>query len=463
MFEPRIYQDRRKRLKEQLGSGVALFLGNEESPMNYTANTYPFRQDSSFLYYFGLDTPSLAGVVDIDEGKDRLFGNDVSMEDIIWMGELPSLKERAENIGVKETLPLNKLSSFLKKAIQEGRKIHFLPPYRSETVLKIGELLGIQPLLVKNYSSVKLIKAVVAQRSEKKSEEIEEMEKAHEVTYKMYQTAMSMATSGRYEKELAGRMEGICFETGCLLAFPIILTINGQILHNHYHGNHLDEGRLLVMDAGAESPLHYAADITRTVPVGGKFTSRQRDVYQIVLEAQETAIEAMKPGVYFKEVHLKSARVITEGLKNLGLMKGNVDEAVQAGAHALFFPHGLGHMIGLDVHDMENFGENYVGYDETVDRSQEFGLACLRFAKKLKPGYTLTVEPGIYFIPALIDQWHSEKKHIQFIENDKVNSYRDFGGIRIEDDVLITQDGSRVLGKSIPKKVEDVEKITASR
>lgn len=463
MFDSTIFRNRRNRLKKQLGSGIALFIGNEESPMNYPANPYPFRQDSSFLYFFGLDTPSLVGIVDVDEDLDLLFGNDVNMEDIIWMGELPSLKERAVSIGAEKSFPLGELSSFIKKTIQSGRKVHFLPPYRSETVLKLENLLGIESSLLKSYVSVELIKAVVAQRSEKIPEEIEEMEKAHEITYEMFHKAMSLASSGRYERELVGEMEGICAKAGCLVAFPIILTVNGQILHNHYHGNRLDEGRLLVMDAGAESPLHYAADITRTVPVGGKFSSRQKDIYQIVLKAQETAIEAMKPGVYFKDVHLKSARVITEGLKDLGLIKGNVDEALQAGAHALFFPHGLGHQIGLDVHDMENLGEDYVGYDETVQRSKDFGLAYLRFAKELKPGYTLTVEPGIYFIPALIDQWYSEKKHIDFINYDKVNSYRDFGGIRIEDDVLVTQEGRRVLGKSISKKVDEVEKITASK
>ena len=463
MFSDKIYHQRRQRLKELLPGGIALFLGNEESAMNYPANPYPFRQDSSFLYFFGLDSPSLVGVVDVDEGQDVLFGHEVTMEDIIWMGDLPSLSDRGRQVGIDTTYSLTELPSFLDKAIKAGRRIHFLPPYRAETTQKLSELLGLHPSFVQKYVSTDLIKAVVALRSIKGPEEIAEMEKAHEITYRMYEEAMALARPGRYERDLAGRMEGICAEAGCLLAFPIILTINGQILHNHYHGNELVENRLLVIDAGAESPAHYAADITRTVPVGGRFTPRQREIYSIVLRAQEEAIAMMKPGIYFRDVHLQAAQVIAEGLKELGLMKGSPTAAVEAGAHALFFPHGLGHMIGLDVHDMEGLGEDFVGYDERVKRSDQFGLAYLRMAKKLEPNYVLTVEPGIYFIPALIEQWAEEKKHLDFIDYDRVREYMDFGGVRIEDDVQITENGHRVLGKSIPKKIEEVEAVTATK
>jgi len=462
MFAAEIYTSRRERLKEQVGSGLLLFPGNEESPMNYPANPYPFRQDSSFLYFFGLDSPSLAGVVDVDEGRDILFGDDVGVEDIIWMGDLPLLKDRALKAGVKETAPLAKLGEVLAVAREKGRSIHYLPPYRPEKVLKIASLLGLAPDEASKQASEALIKAVVAQRSIKIPEEIEEMEKAHEVTAAMYLEAMKTARPGAYERELVGRMEGIASAAGCLMAFPAILTINGQILHNHYHGNKLEEGRLLVMDAGAESPLHYAADITRTVPVGGRFSSLQKEVYSVVLEAQMTAIREIKPGVMFKDIHLRAASVIASGMKDLGLMKGNIEDAVEAGAPALFFPHGLGHMIGLDVHDMEDLGENYVGYNEKVKRSDQFGLAYLRFAKRLEPGHTLTVEPGVYFIPALIEKWEAEKKFPDFIAYDRVKDYLRFGGVRIEDDVLVTEDGHRVLGKSIPKTVEEVEAITAS-
>ena len=462
MFDAKIYTERRARLKEQVASGLLLFLGNEETPMNYTANPYHFRQDSSFLYFFGLDMPSLAAVVDVDQGKDMIFGDDVEMEDIIWMGHLPTMKERAALVGVTETAPLARLEETVKEALKKGKTIHYLQPYRPENMLKISQLLGIEQDSVNKYASKEFIKAVVAQRNVKIPEEIAQMELAHEVTYDMYIAAMKMAKAGVYEYEIVGRMEGIMGAANRHASFPIILTKNGQILHNHSHGNRLEEGDLLVMDAGSDSPMNYSSDITRTVPVGGKFTEKQKQIYEIVLKAQETAIESISPGIMYKDIHLRSAEVIASGLKDLGLMKGDVNEAVRSGAHALFFPHGLGHMMGLDVHDMEDLGEDFVGYDHTVERSSQFGLAYLRLAKKLAPGYVLTVEPGIYFIPALIDQWISDNKFQQFIDYAKVEEYRDFGGIRIEDDVLVTQDGNHVLGKSIPKTVDDVEEVTAS-
>jgi Xaa-Pro aminopeptidase len=462
MFDSKIYVERRARLKEQIGSGLLLFLGNEESPMNYPANPYYFRQDSSFLYFFGLNMPFLAAIVDVDQEKDVIFGDDVEMEDIIWMGLLPSMKERAALVGVAETAPLAQLEETIKTAQQKGKTIHYLPPYRPENVLKVAQLLGIEHDSVKKYASKEFIKAVVAQRNVKIPEEIAQMELAHEVTYDMYFAAMKMAKTGVFEYEIVGKMEGIMGASDCHMAFPIILTKNGQILHNHYHGNQLEEGNLLVMDSGSESPMKYASDITRTVPVGGRFTEKQKQIYEVVLQAQEMAIQNIKPGIMFKDIHLQSAAVIASGLKEAGLMKGDTDAAVQAGAHALFFPHGLGHMIGLDVHDMEDLGEDFVGYDHTVERNSQFGLAYLRLAKKLEPGHVVTVEPGVYFIPALIDQWAAENKFDQFIDYAKVEEYRDFGGIRIEDDVLVTQDGSQVLGKSIPKTVEEVEEITAT-
>lgn len=461
MFDSKIYRHRRDRLKKQIKSGIILFLGNEESPMNYPANPYTFRQDSSFLYFYGLDTPSLAAVIDVEADKEIVFGEDVSVEDIIWMGALPLLKERAVQAGVKDTAPPKDLEKTLKRAIQQGKKIHYLPPYRPEIALKIEELLGIHHAVTNDYASKELIKVVVEQRSVKIKEEIEEMEKAHSVTYEMHTTAMKMAHPGIYERDIVGRIEGIAFSSGCGLAFPTILTINGQILHNHYHGNILKKGRLVVNDSGADSALHYSADITRTFPVAGKFTQKQKEIYEIVLDAQVKAIKSIKPGIKFKNIHVKAAKIIASGLKELDLIKGDVNEAVKAGAHALFFPHGLGHMVGLDVHDMEDLGEEFVGYDERTKRSDQFGLAYLRFARELHPGFVMTVEPGIYFIPALIDKWIAEKKFDRFIDYKKVNKYRDFGGIRIEDNVLVTEEGHRVLGEGIPKKVEDVEAITA--
>ena len=458
MFDPKTYVKRRELLKKQVPSGLILFVGNDDSPMNYPANAYHFRQDSSFLYFFGLDMPGLTAVIDVEGKKDMLFGDDIGIEDIIWMGYLPKMKDRAAEVGVKQTAPLKDLPGLLKDAVAKGRSVHYLPPYRPEVVIKLEEWLGIKPGEAGAKSSTALVKAVIDQRSVKSEEEIAEIEEALKTTYKMYITAMRMAQPGIYERDIAGRIDGLAIAATGATPFPTILTRNGQILHNHHHGNRLKRGDLLVVDAGAESALHYSADITRTIPVGGKFSAKQKDVYEIVLACQEAAIGMMKPGVKYREVHLHAARVIASGLKDLGLMKGDGAEAVNHGAHALFFPHGLGHMLGLDVHDMENLGENHVGYDHTVERSQQFGLAYLRLAKDLQPGYVLTVEPGIYFIPALIDLWKKEKKNRDFIVFEKLEAYKSFGGIRIEDDVLITKAGSRVMGKPpIPKKPEKVE------
>jgi Xaa-Pro aminopeptidase len=461
MFEAKTYAARRKALRRDLGSGIALFLGNDDSPMNYVANGYHFRQDSTFLYFFGLDSPGLAAVVDVEDGKDILFGDDIDIEDIIWMGFLPTMKQRAAEVGVKETRPAKDLAAYLQDAVAKGRAFHILPPYRAEHKLKYQDLLGIPPAEAKGRASAALVKAVVAQRSVKSEAEVAEIEAALKTTYKMYETAMRMAQPGVYEHAIAGRIDGIAIAEAGATAFPTILTVNGQILHNHGHANKLTKGRLLVVDSGAESALHYAADITRTVPVGGKFTSRQKDIYEIVLAANTAAIKFAKPGLPYKEVHLLAARIVVDGLMDLGLMKGDPAEAVAAGAHALFFPHGLGHMMGLDVHDMENLGENNVGYDASVERSSQFGLAYLRMARPLEPGYVMTVEPGIYFIPALIDKWKAEKKSLDFVAFDKLDAYRGFGGVRIEDDILVTKDGVRVLGKPIPKTVAQVEAAAA--
>jgi Xaa-Pro aminopeptidase len=457
MFDAKTYAQRRRFLARDLKSGLAVFLGNDDVPMNYAANAYHFRQDSTFLYLFGLDSPGLAAVVDVDEGREILFGDDIDIEDIIWMGFLPSLQERGAAVGVKDTRPSKDLAEVLKEAQAKGRTIHYLPPYRAEHNLKIETLLGLKGEAAKAGISPTLVESVIRRRSVKSAEEVAEMEKAQRTTYKMYETAMRMSLPGIREQDIVGRIDGLAIADGGATAFPTILTMNGQILHNHAHTHKLAKGRLLVVDSGAESPLHYASDITRTIPVGGAFTSRQRDIYEIVLAANEGAIKAVKPGLMYRDIHLQAARTIAAGLKGLGLMKGDPAEAVQAGAHALFFPHGLGHMIGLDVHDMENLGEKNVGYDKSVARSEQFGLAYLRLAKALQPGFVLTVEPGCYFIPALIDKWKAEKKHLDFIAYDKVEKFRAFGGVRIEDNVLVTAAGRRALGQAIPKKAAEVE------
>jgi len=463
MFDKKIYQQRRDKLCKQVKSGLLLFLSNGESAMNYPANTYHYRQDSTFLYFFGLNFPGLTAIIDIDENRQTVFGNDLDMEDIIWMGPQPTLKSRCLKSGSADTQPLAKLGETLQNAVRQVRKIHFLPPYRSENALWLEKLLGIRAESVKDYASAEFVKAVIAQRSLKNQEEIKEIEAALTITAVMYREAMAMAQPGVYEREIAGRIEGIALAGGGQLAFPAIVTIHGETLHNHYHGNRMQKGDLLIIDSGCETEAGYASDITRTMPVGGKFAARQKAVYETVLEMQLTAIAMIRPGVNYRSVHLKACEVLVERFKDLGLMKGSTGEAVASGAHALFFPHGLGHMMGLDVHDMEDLGETYVGYDDKTRRSQQFGLAYLRLAKKLEPGYVLTVEPGIYFIPALIDQWRAEKKSAAFINYTEVDKYRKFGGIRIEDNVLVTSKGRRVLGPPIPKETTAVQKAVAGK
>lgn len=457
MFAPSTYSSRRDRLRSMVRGGIILFPGNPEASMNYPANTYHYRQDSNFLYYFGLDHDGFAGIIDIDNNRDIIFGNDVDMDDIIWMGPQPSVKDQAARVGVSVTEPMANLEKYVRDAIALGRKVHITKPYRGKVLIWLESLLGVHHSQVKDFVSEELIRGIVAMRGVKDEAEIRELERAIDVAYIMHTTGMKMAKPGVIEQEIAGAIEGIALAHGGPVSFPVILSIDGQTLHNHYHGNILKEGRMMVIDAGCESALHYASDITRTVPVGGRFSQRQREIYEIVLKANVDSIQAMKPGAYYRDMHLLAAKTIASGLKALGLMKGDVDEAVSQGAHALFFPHGLGHMLGLDVHDMEGLGENYVGYDSTVSRSSQFGLAFLRFARKLEPGFVLTNEPGIYFIPALIDQWKAEGKFTEFINYEKVETYKDFGGIRIEDDVLVTADGHRILGKPIPKTVSEVE------
>ncbi len=463
MFDKTTYIQRREQLIRQIGSGIILLLGNDESPMNYTDNTFPFRQDSSFLYFFGLDTPHLAAIIDADEHTVTVFGDDISVDDIIWMGPQPALRERAAGVGVTDTAPSAALADRVKSALARGRRVHYLPPYRPENILRLMVLTGNLPPQIKAGFSADLVQAVVAQRSVKSDEEIAQIEIALETTHRMHALAMQMAEPGLLEQDIVGAMEGIAIAGGGRPAFPVILTVHGETLHNHYHGNTLTEGLMILNDSGAESALHYAADITSTFPVGRQFTPRQRDIYQIVYDAQAAATRALKPGVQFRDIHLLACRTLAAGLKDLGLMRGDIDEAVAQGAHALFFQCGLGHMMGLDVHDMEDLGEQFVGYDDTISRSPQFGLRSLRLGKALQPGYVITVEPGIYLIPALIDLWKSERKFEAFIDYDKVESYRDFGGVRLEDDVLITADGYRVLGGHFPKTIEEVEAVRAGR
>ena len=466
MFSKNTYIQRRSELKRLVGNGIIILFGNNESPCNYPANAYyPFRQDSSFLYYFGQKRDGLVGVIDIDNDKEWLIGDDIDIEDIVWYGSVDSVADMAAQVGVAHTAPMSFLCSLITSTEGGSRRgaIHFLPPYRHDTMIQIMDLLGIHPSKQKEAASVELIKAVVKMRSTKTPEEIEELERAAEIGYKMHTTAMQIARPGVTEKYVGGRVDGIAHSMGVHESFATIFSQHGEIMHGNPSMAVLESGRLVLCDAGAETINHYCSDHTRTFPVNGKFTQRQLDIYRIVEACHDYVLDVAKPGVKYMDVHFAVCRLMTERLKELGLMKGDVDEAVAAGAHAMFLPHGLGHMMGMDVHDMEGLGQIYVGFDEeTRPNLEQFGTNCLRMGRRLQEGFVVTDEPGIYFIPALIDDWRKSGHCAEFLNFDLLETYKDFGGIRIEDDVLITADGCRFLGeKRIPYHPKDIEDFMA--
>ena len=452
-FDASIYTERRKSLAKAIGQGVLLFPGSIEQAYNYKSNTFPFRQDSNFLYYFGFSQPGLSGIIDADSGKSILVGNNADIEDVVWMGPQPTMDERVQLIGADQHIATSDLQGWLK-----GKQIQYLPQHHADRVFYLAEVLGKTTDEVRNGHSMPLVHAVIAQRTHKAPEEIEQMEQALYITAAVHTQIRKSVAPGKYEAQIRGIAEGVAFANQSRLAYQAICTVQGQTLHNNEYHRVLKEGDMLLCDIGAESMMGYAGDITRSYPVSPKFSTQQAEIYDLVLKAETESINASKTGVRYLDVHLGAAKIITEGLKQIGLMKGNTDEAVAAGAHALFFPHGLGHMIGLDVHDLEGLGENNVGYDSTVQRSKQFGTAYLRMARALEPGFVITVEPGIYFIPELIDMWQGEGKHKDFICYDKLDPYRNFTGIRIEDNVLITNDGPVVLGPPIPKSRKDIER-----
>ena len=458
MFAKSTYIERRSLLKKLVGDGLIVIFGNNDAPSNYPANAYKFRQDSSFLYYFGQHREGLVGVIDVDNDKEWLIGDDIDINDIIWTGFVPSVSDLGAEVGVANSAPMSSLKTMVDKTKAEGKTVHYLPPYRHDTMIQISDLLGMHPLKTREMASLKLIKAVVDMRAVKSDEEVEEIERAMEIGYDMHMTAMRACAPGVTEQHIAGLMEGIAHGRGCKVSFQSIVTMHGEIQHGYPSLRPLEAGRLLLVDAGAETVNNYCSDNTRVTPISGKFTSRQRDIYSIVEACHDLAIEKAKPGVKWMDVHLDVCRLMAERLKAVGLMKGNTEDAVQAGAHAMFLPHGLGHMMGMDVHDMEGLGQVYVGFDDEVRPSTQFGLNCLRCGRRLQKGFVMTDEPGIYFIPHLIDLWRSEGKHTEFINYDLLETYKDFGGIRLEDDILITDDGCRVLGKNtIPYHIDDVE------
>ncbi len=461
MFKKETYIARREQLRKDVGHGIIILPGNHEAPCNYKDNTYWFRQDSTFLYFFGLQREDLVGVLDCETGKDYLFANDYDIDDIIWTGPLPSVKELAESVGVENSGSMADLRKYLEGKRPTSPLPHYLPPYRADIRADLSEWLGLVLSSVNRHSSMELILACVKQRSIKSAEEIEEIEKAIATAYNMHVGAMKLAMPGRYEYELAGFMEGKAWKGNGPVSFPVIMTVHGETLHNHGHNNRLEVGRMLVMDAGCETPMNYCSDITRTVPVGGRFDERQKAIYEIVLNANLEAARVTRPGITYKEVHTAASRVLAEGYKGLGILKGNIDDIVANGAHSLLMPHGLGHMMGLDVHDMENYGQINVGYDDETRPSEQFGLGSLRCGRRLQPGFVITDEPGCYFIPALIDKWHAEGTNKDFVNFDELEKWKDFGGIRIEDDILVTETGCRVLGKPIPKTVKEIEATMA--
>ncbi|MEM8899320.1 MAG: aminopeptidase P family protein [Bacteroidota bacterium] len=459
MFSATVYQDRRKVLLSSLEKGLILIMGNEESPMNYPANPYHFRQDSNFLYYTGIDTPGHSLLIDLEKGETYLAGPEPDIHSLVWTGPQPSLSEQANKAGISSSMSYADLGKRLAQVHAKGGSIHMLPPYRADRIGLIGAWLGCTQAEVLQLVSKPLIETVISQRSIKEPREVEEMVKAVNLTNQMHLAIMKHARAGKTEAEVGSHAYQLMYEANCELAYPMILTINGQFLHNHAKHHSLKKGQMLLFDVGASAPSHYAADLTRTVPVDLAFSSQQRDIYQIVLQSFEKAESLLKPGTPYQQIHLEVAKVMVEGLKSLGIMKGNTEAAVKEGAHAMFFPHGLGHMIGLDVHDMEDLGENLVGYDEEIKRSSQFGLNALRLGRKLQTGFALTVEPGIYFIPDLINLWKSEKKHVDFIHYSSLTDWMNFGGVRIEDDFLITESSYSRIGDSLIKQISEIEAI----
>lgn len=462
LFQKETYVDRRHRLRNLVGEGLIVLFGNNDSPMNYPANAYKFRQDSSFLYFYGHHRNGLVGVIDTESGREILVGDEIDIDDIVWYGSVTSVAEMAAETGVDETAPMAHLAEIVDNAIRQGRKVHFLPPYRHDTQIQIMDLLGIHPSQQREAASLPLIHAVVKLRSVKSAEEIAELERASAIGYEMHTAAMRLCRPGVTESYIGGILDGIAASQGAITSFQSIVSMHGEILHGYPSPRPLEAGRLLLCDAGAETREHYCSDHTRTTPISGKFTQQQRAIYDIVVDCHDLALTHARPGVRWWDVHMDVCRLMTDRLKALGLMKGDTEEAVQAGAHALFLPHGLGHMMGMDVHDMEGLGQIYVGYDDETRPSSQFGTASLRFARRLEEGFVITDEPGIYFIPDLIDLWRKEGTHANFLCFDEIEKYKNFGGIRIEDDVLITKEGCRFLGdRLIPYHADDVEKYLA--
>jgi Xaa-Pro aminopeptidase len=459
LFEKQVYIDRRATLKKNVGSGIIIILGNEQVGMNYDHNWYPFRQDSTFLYYFGLSVSGLVALMDIDKDEEIIFGNENTIDDIVWTGPLPTIKEMAELVGINKSLPYQDIEQYISNGLQSKRTLHFNPQYRGDNKIKVQQWLNVSALELTNIYSADLIRAIVKQRSYKEVREVAEMHKATLISADMHLAAIQFAKPGMKEYEIVAKIKEVAYAQNATVSFPPIVTVHGEVLHNTNANNTLKEGHLLLCDAGASNHMCYAGDLTSTFPVGKKFSSQQKSLYEIVLNAHLTAVDMLKPEVLYRDIYLAASQKIVEGMQGLGVMKGNATDAVTVGAHAMFFQCGLGHMIGLDVHDMEGLGEQYVGYNDTLLRSQQFGMKSLRLARALEKDFTLTVEPGIYIIPQLIDKWKAERKFEDYINYNELEKYRFANGIRIEEDYLITDKGAQILGKRLPITVDEIESM----
>lgn len=457
MFDKEIYVERRKKLKENFKDGIILIPGNNYSPLDCKDNCYPFLQDATFRYYFGLSHPGLVGIIDIDNDKEIIFGNDYTISDIVWMGKQKYLKELVFEVGIKSFIEIEELKSYLVKR----KNIRFTNQYREDIKNFISSLIDINPFNFDDYTSFELVNAIIAQRNIKSDVEIREIEKAVNITKEMHLAAIKNVRIGMKEFELVAEVEHATKKNNAYFSFQTILTKNGQILHNHYYGNTLKSGDLVLLDCGAINENGYCGDMTTTFPVSGKFSERQKLIHNIVRDMFDKAVEISKVGVFYRDVHLEVCKVMAENFKKIGLLKGNVEELVSKGAHALFMPHGLGHMLGMTVHDMENFGEINVGYDEEIQKSKQFGLSSLRLGRRLQIGYVFTIEPGIYFIPDLFEKWKKEKLYEEFLNYEEIEKYMDFGGIRMERDILITENGAKILGESFPRTADEIEEFMA--
>ncbi|MBN2340422.1 MAG: aminopeptidase P family protein [Deltaproteobacteria bacterium] len=454
-----IFRERRTRLHRSI-DGAIFLPGLHIAPRNYEKNGYPFRQDSHFLYFVGLSYPGLATLIRPD-GTSCLYGTPQTDNDIVWEGKRPTLDALAWAGGLDDVRTMDQLESDIRDLASTGETAHYLPPYRHDILAWESALFQCSVKQIQSGFSTKLAEAVVQQRIQKSDEEVAQIEKAIAVSKQMYDRAFAAVAPGRFEYEIMGAMVGVAESNQASNAFLPIVTRHGEVLHNNRYDHMLKDGDLVLIDTGVElPPYYYGSDITRTVPANGRFSPRQQEVYDIVLDAQLRAIETATPERSNKEVHLAAAHAIVNGLKAMNLMKGDTEEAVQAGAHTLLFPHGIGHMLGLDSHDMEDLGD-FVAYPNGKKPAPAPGLQNLRLGRKLEPGFVVTVEPGIYFIPELIDRWRADRKHEAFINFEEVNKFRTFGGIRIEDDIVITDTGSRVLGPPIAKSAAEIQQQMA--